>query len=128
MMKQEYYKSELTDGHRKKLCLLLKFKEHMDTKLAPPAENMPESINTTDRWIYLSRYIITKRAAIFRFTNGVVQVIYNDKKRYKNKYFDQLIIAILDQIVQFLQSYQVDPSSLCHTACVHRRRSTAKRI
>ncbi|KAG2217561.1 hypothetical protein INT45_006728, partial [Circinella minor] len=73
MVKQEYDKSELTEGHRKKLCLLLKFKEHMDTKLAPPAENMPASINITDRWIYLSRYIITSRAAIFRFTNGVVQ-------------------------------------------------------
>ncbi|KAI9490457.1 kinase-like domain-containing protein [Zychaea mexicana] len=74
--KESYHANNIPDEFKKKLYLMSKFNSHMETNLARLADNMPEPAKASNSWVYISKFIVTERAAIFRLSNGVIQFTF----------------------------------------------------
>ncbi|KAI8142710.1 kinase-like domain-containing protein [Fennellomyces sp. T-0311] len=72
--KHTYSTNEIPAELKKKVYLMTRFKEHMNSKLARMADNMPVVTDSEGTWTFLSKYIVSEHALVFRLSNGVVQV------------------------------------------------------
>ncbi|KAI9310145.1 kinase-like domain-containing protein [Dichotomocladium elegans] len=80
------------DNLRKKCFIMRNFREYMEKKLARMATNMPERINGTTGSYYLTKYVVTDRAVIFRLSNQVVQFnFFNHSKLILTDYGTKVI-------------------------------------
>lgn len=77
--KEIYHISSIPQELKKKVHLMNNFKEYMEEHLLEMADNLPDLRFITE-CTYLSKYIATEKAVVFRLTNDVIQVSCTDAR------------------------------------------------
>ncbi|ORZ20504.1 kinase-like domain-containing protein [Absidia repens] len=120
---QEFQHTDIPTHLRKKQYLMTNFKEYMDEKLACLATNRVPG--DTSNGIYLSKYVVTEEAVVFRLSNNILQfnffsrpklmfmeygtkIIYVDQSRKLKMYELTEAIATGDRELLYLLTYAKD--------------------